>query len=244
MDENVKWTEEPESEPESRRDKARRVGFYGAYSYDIVLYLARVLTLAGKQVLVIDRSTEQEVVRTIRTMQEGELQLGVFRFCGIDITARVMLPESMDPETVYDVILFDFGGNMCPEEYDSCDVICYVLDMYVHNALRVQEAEALHDKKMWMILRDLFRGKAIARYHMRLTGKHPAKEDIFSIRLNSDDFIARFRMETDQLPRVEIASEEMQELIYGLASRIVPELSDKKGYKGLRKKGTSDRMSA
>ena len=242
MGENMEWTEEQGLE--RRGERAKRVGFYGAYSYDIVLYLARVLSLAGKHVLVIDRSTEQEVVRTIRTMKEGELQRGVFRFCGIDVTARVVLPESMNPEVVYDVILFDFGGNMCPEEYDSCDVICYVLDMYVHNALRVQEAETLPGKEMWMILRDLFRGKAIARYHMRLTGKNPAKEDVFTIRLNRDDFVARFRMETDQLPRVEIAGEEMQELIYVLATRIAPELNEKKGYKGLRKKSVSDRMSA
>jgi len=224
-------------------DGVKKIGFFGAYCYDIVLYLARNLCLAGKQVLVIDRSTEQEVVRMIRSVNEGDLQLGIFRFCGIDVTARVVLPEGMNPEEVYDVVLFDFGGNMCPEEYHSCDVMCYVLDMYVHNALRVQEAELTSGNNVWMILRDLFRGKAMARYHMRLTGKTVAKEDVFSIRLNSDDFVARFRMETDQLPRVELASAEMQEVVYMLATRIFPEIRNKKRHKHLLRKAT-DSFSA
>lgn len=223
---------------------AKKIGFFGAYSYDVILYLARALSLAGKQVLVIDRSTEQEVVRTIRFVSEGELQLGIFRFCGIDVTARVVLPERMNQEEVYDVILFDFGGNMCPEEYHSCDVICYVLDMYVHNALRVQEAEYVPEKETWMVLRDLFRGKAMARYHMRLTGKVVAREDVFSIRLNSDDFVARFRMEADQLPRVELASEEMQEMISLMAERICPGTIKRKGRRTGRKKSVGERFSA
>lgn len=222
----------------------KKIGFFGAYCYDIILYLARILCLSGKQVLVIDRSTEQEIIRTIRSVNEGDLQLGIFRFSGIDVTARVVLPESMNPEEVYDVVLFDFGGNMCPEEYHSCDAICYVLDMYVHNALRVQGAEVVSGRDTWMILRDLFRGKAMARYHMRLTGKTVAKDDVFSIRLNSDDFVARFRMEADQLPRVELASEEMQEVVYMLAIRIFPELNNKKGRKGLQRKGMAERFSA
>lgn len=240
----VKHEEDKNNEWGQEYAKAKKIGFFGAYSYDVILYLARALYLAGKQVLVIDRSTEQEVVRTIRSISEGELQLGIFRFCGIDVTARVILPERMNQEEVYDVILFDFGGNMCPEEYHSCDVICYVLDMYVHNALRVQEAEYVPEKETWMVLRDLFRGKAMARYHMRLTGKAVAKEDVFSIRLNSDDFVARFRMEADQLPRVEIASEEMQEMISLMTERICPEAIKRKERRTGRKKGITERFSA
>lgn len=230
--------------PDTEWDGVKKIGFFGAYCYDIVLYLARTLCLSGKQVLVIDRSTEQEIVRTIRPVNEGDLQLGIFRFCGIDVTARVVFPESMKPEEVYDVVLFDFGGNMCPEEYHSCDVMCYVLDMYVHNALRVQEAEIASGNKVWMILRDLFRGKAMARYHMRLTGKTIAKEDVFSIRLNSDDFVARFRMETDQLPRVELASAEMQEVVHMLAMRIFPEVSNKRRHKRQPGRSITNRFSA
>lgn len=222
-----------EKKSESRMDTSepikQRIGFCGAYSYDIILYLARSLSLAGKQVLVIDRSIEQEVVRTIRTINEGDLQLGIFRFCGIDVTSRVVMPEGMRIEDVYDVILYDFGGNMCPDEYNRCDVICYVLDMYVHNALSVQKAEVVPETENWMILRDLFRGKALARYHMRLTGKEVRKEDTFYIRLNSDDFVSRFRMEADQLPRVELASVEMQKTVQELAERIAPDITVPRG---------------
>ena len=239
---------EKETEQEFIQEKgehgAKRIGFFGAYSYDIVLYLARVLCLAGKQVMIIDRSTEQEVIRTIRSVSEGDLQLGIFRFCGIDVTARVILPESMHPEECYDVILFDFGGNMCPQDYHSCDVICYVLDMYVHNALRIQEAEQVSGTAVWMVLRDLFRGKALARYHMRLTGKTVAREDTFAIRLNSEDFVARFRMETDQLPRIELASEEMRELVYQMAERICPDIARGKAYRKAKRKGTGERFTA
>ena len=139
------WTEFLKSEKQ-------KIGFFGAYSYDIILYLARALSLEGKQVLVIDRSIEQEVIRMIRPMHTGDLQLGIFRFCGIDITSRSLLPEGMNAEDIYDVILYDFGVNMCPDEYCSCDVICYVLDMYVHNALAVQRAEELQDTQILMIL--------------------------------------------------------------------------------------------
>lgn len=241
---NLFEKEEREFMQENGGNRAKRIGFFGAYSYDIVLYLARVLCLAGKQVMVIDRSTEQEVIRTIRSVSEGDLQLGIFRFCGIDVTARVILPENMHPEETYDVILFDFGGNMCPEDYHSCDVICYVLDMYVHNALRIQEAENASGTAIWMVLRDLFRGKALARYHMRLTGKTVAKEDIFSIRLNSEDFVARFRMEMDQLPRIELASEEMKELVYQMAERLCPDVLQGKNYRKAKRKGKGERFTA
>lgn len=229
---------------EEGKRRKQRIGFFGAYSYDIILYIARVLHLSGKRVLVIDRSTEQEVVRMIRTMDDRELQSGIFQFCGIDITARVVLPKDIGAERDYDVIIFDFGGNLCPEEYHSCDVICYVLDMYAHNALRIQEADNPENGERWMILRDLFRGKAMARYHLRLTGKQIEKEDTFSIRLNSEDFVARFRMETDQLPRVELAGEQMQETVYQLATRICPEIAGRKIKKGWRKKGEAEAFSA
>lgn len=208
---------------EFEEKELKKIGFFGAYAYDVILYLARSLSLAGKHVLVIDRSTEQEVIRVIRSPSEAELQIGIFRFCGIDITARVVMPEQMRPEEAYDVILYDFGGNMCPEEYHSCDAICYVLDMYAHNALRIQGIDKTENgAETWMVLRDLFRGKALARYHMRLTEKTVEKENVFFIRLNSDDFVSRFRMETDQLPRVELASEEMQEMIRSMSIRICP----------------------
>lgn len=230
----LKFLDESVDIQTERQEAVKKIGFFGAYAYDIVLYLARTLCLSGKKVLVIDRSTEQEVVRTIRTMEEGELLRGIFRFCGIDITARVVLPESEDPEKEYDTVIYDFGKNMCPEEYHSCDVICYVLDMYAHNALRIQDADTPENSRIWMVLRDLFRGKAMARYHMRLTGKTVAGEDTFSIRLNTEDFVARFRMETDQLPRVELASDKMQETVYQMAERICPEITNKKIRKGLR----------
>lgn len=209
--------------------KSYKIGFLGAYAYDIILYLARSLSLGGKQVLVIDRSTDQEVVRTVRSVKEGELSLGVFRFCGIDITARVLLPEQMNPEVAYDVVIYDFGENMCPEEYHSCNVMCYVLDMYAHNALCVRNADATKESVItWMIQRDLFRGKAMARYHIRQSEKKVEKENVFYTRLNVDDFISRFRMEIDQIPRMELASEEMQELIRQLCARLYPELLLKK----------------
>lgn len=222
---------------DTSKNIVKTIGFFGAYAYDIVLYLARNLKLMGKQVLVIDRSTEQEIICTIRSPSEADLQLGIFHFCGIDITARVSMPENLNPDEAYDVILYDFGRNFCPDEYHSCDVICYVLDMYVHNALRIQETEMPENgADLWMILRDLFRGKAIARYHMRLTGKKVADENVFSIRLNCDDFVSRFRMETDQMPRVELASEEMQEIINVLSSKICPEIKSKKKNKKKRSK--------
>lgn len=222
---------------DTSKNIVKTIGFFGAYAYDIVLYLARNLKLMGKQVLVIDRSTEQEIICTIRSPSEADLQLGIFHFCGIDITARVSMPENLNPDEAYDVILYDFGRNFCPDEYHSCDVICYVLDMYVHNALRIQETEMPENgADLWMILRDLFRGKAIARYHMRLTGKKVADENVFSIRLNCDDFVSRFRMETDQMPRVELASEEMQEIINVLSSKICPEIKNKKKNKKKRSK--------
>lgn len=234
--------------PDTEGERIKRVGFFGAYSYDIIMYLARILSLAGKQVLVFDRSTEQEVIRMIRSVSEGDLQLGIFHFCGVDVTSRVVLPETMNLNESYDVVIYDFGGNMCPEEYHSCDTICYVLDMYVHNALRIQETENVAEGKTWMVLRDLFRGKAMVRYHMRLTGKAVAKEDVFSIRLNSDDFVARFRMEADQLPRIEFASDEMKDMVYQMASRICPEeigtdAKRKKNRKG-RGSGSEERFSA
>lgn len=211
----------------------KKIGFFGAYAYDVILYLARGLSLGGKQVLVIDRSTEQEVIQVIRSPSENDLQLGIFHFCGVDITARVVLPEKMNLKDDYDVVLYDFGKNMCPEEYHGCDVICYVLDMYVHNALRIQELEEPENHaKKWMILRDMFRGKAMARYHTRLTGKAVANDDMFMIPLNRDDFISRFRMETDQFPRIELASEEMQAMIHTMIVRLCPEQGAKRLHKG------------
>lgn len=87
-----------------------------------------------------------------------------------------------------------------------------------------------------MILRDLYRGRAMAKYHMKLSGKNIAKKDIFLMQLNSSDFVARFRMEADQQPRVELAGEDMKELIPQLAVRICPELMQKGQRRGIQKK--------
>lgn len=213
------------------------IGFVGAYAYDIILYLGRMLSQKGKRVLVIDRTTEQEIIRILHPAGREEMFDGIFCFCGIDITARVILPKGVSYEKLYDIVLFDFGGNTCPDDFALCGGICYVLDMYEYNALRVKNfAGEREELEEWMVLRDLYRGRAMAKYHMRISGKSVAKQDLFSIRLNSDDFVARFRMEADQQPRVELAGEDMKEVVYQLAVRLCPEIAQSRRRRGIQRR--------
>lgn len=213
------------------------IGFVGAYAYDIILYLGRMLSQQGKRVMVIDRTTEQEIIRTLHPAGREEMFDGIFCFCGIDITARVILPGGVGCEELYDIVLYDFGGNTCPDDFAVCGIVCYVLDMYEYNALRVKNFVCVREElEEWMIIRDLYRGRAMAKYHMRISGKSIAKENLFSIRLDNNDFVARFRMEADQQPRVELAGEEMRELIYQLAVRLCPELIQKGQRRGVQRR--------
>ena len=51
----------------------KTMGFVGAYAYDIILYLGRILCQQGKRILVIDRTTEQEIIRTLHPAGREEL---------------------------------------------------------------------------------------------------------------------------------------------------------------------------
>lgn len=215
----------------------KTIGFVGAYAYDIILYLGRMLCQQGKRILVIDRTTEQEIIRTLHPAGREELFDGIFCFCGIDITARVILPGGADRTELYDIVLYDFGGNTCPDDFALCEIICYVLDMYEYNALRVKNFVCMREElEEWMILRDLYRGRAMSKYHMHISGKSVARKNLFSIRLNSNDFVARFRMEADQQPRVELAGEDMKEVVYQLAVRLCPEITQSRQRRGIQRK--------
>ena len=133
------------------------VGFVGYECEDIAIYLARILSVLGKRIAVIDR-TEQEMLlevlgmygETDGTIREGE-------FSGIWITDQGVSPKE------YDFIFVLFGYRLMHPKLYECEALIMVTDGVPAHASLLRKI-GRWNREQYLLIRNLVPMKHTEQY--------------------------------------------------------------------------------
>lgn len=219
-------------------------GFIGAYAYDLALYIGRKLSLLEKKVLVVDRTTNCEVMRIIRAIDDVDAEGRVVDFCGMDVTRGSICIgiDEMGVPTVnfldYDIVLIDIGENVSDSHFLMCDRIYCVFNMYRHIAAVLYEAKIALDKEVAFVFRDELPVSSL-KARRRLQVERSAKKETngenfqFHIPFSQDDAVARFMMEEEQIVDDKLAGEALREFVDAVVMEVMGGMSPKEYKKKL-----------
>ncbi|MHB8129836.1 MAG: hypothetical protein ACYDEX_12635 [Mobilitalea sp.] len=82
------------------------VAYVGQDSFDIILYVSRILQKLGKRVLIVDNSETGALSESIPQVQGIDVSSGILTYRKVDFTAKVIDEKITDN---YDEVLIDFG---------------------------------------------------------------------------------------------------------------------------------------
>ncbi len=112
------------------------VAFVGYNSFDIILYLSRILYMLGRRILVVDYSDTKALTLSFPQIPGIDTLSNCISYRNIDFTA-----QSLDNHLVeqYDDILIDCGFKKPQFELELLSRIVYITDMYVFNMKKLGE---------------------------------------------------------------------------------------------------------
>lgn len=115
-----------------------KIGFAGSYKCDLLLYLARIATAAGKRVAIVDAASEDIWSYSVPVYMDKKL----VTYNDTDIYLSCNTKGSLGDVDLgkYDMVFFDFGFNKDMVEYASqCDAGILISDIERNHVLRLRE---------------------------------------------------------------------------------------------------------
>jgi len=120
----------------SNNNQATIIGWVGIEKYDIILYLAKLLTCLNKKVLLIDRSENEALSYCIPTPAMLNPKTSKITFRNIDFIKDRNVSDFVHDD--YDYILIDFGFKTAHADIYKCSKIIIVTDKQQHNINKIK----------------------------------------------------------------------------------------------------------
>lgn len=213
---------------------ARLIGFVGVDKYDIIHYLANILTTLNKKVLVVDSSEYGSIKSTIPAIFKEEQD--VFSYRKFDV---LLNPKGANVNfNDYDFVLIDFGFDVKNPILVNMHEVYMVTDMQMFNVNRLMELEIGLYQERFLIVRDIVKLKSIDSYIMsEFTAKSIGPHNTFALRFDETDKVRMLDcMYTDDYKFKDVTSS-MQGVLYGILSPYVGEKEFTKAFKSASKGG-------
>lgn len=132
-------------------NKAISVGFVGTDSYDLLMYLAIMLTVSGKKTLLVDNSCHKALFCCIPVSDRITGMEKEVCYKGMAVRKDTLL-DSL--EGGYDYILADFGQNLKHKDIKYCTTVFLVTDTGLHNMAAIESFCAAMSN-MYVLIRDI-----------------------------------------------------------------------------------------
>lgn len=163
-------------------NKARYIGFAGTESYDLIMYLAVLLTVSDNKVLLVDNSLE----RALSLCIPGAVTiLAKKKACYGKLDIRKdTCAETLEGE--YDYILIDFGQGAGKEDLKACDTVFLVTDTRLHNMIKIKSLSGVSDNTC-LLIRDITEGMEEKYLHKLLQEKGIRERQCYYLYLDEAD---------------------------------------------------------
>lgn len=152
-------------------------GFIGGDSYDLLLYLGRVLNELDSNVLLIDRSNNKALSLVFPSrLEDGEVS---YKY---NIAIGCMIEPTEDVISQYDYVFINFGDNHKDEFIASCDELYLVTDYKLHNILALKDVTVSDEQCRFLIMRDKLGSKITAQYALEeLADLNIGEDNLFTL---------------------------------------------------------------
>jgi hypothetical protein len=118
------------------------VAYIGYDSFDIILYLSRILQKLNRKVLIVDHSETSSLRYSIPEINGIDPKQNVVSYRQVDFTLMDVNEKLCD---YYDDILIDCGYGQPKTNAQMLTRIVYVTDMYSYNSKRISNIRAYDD---------------------------------------------------------------------------------------------------
>lgn len=163
-------------------------GFFGTPSYDMIIYLAAIITNLGKRVLVIDHSIEQDIMSCYIHPKE---KINFFHYKNVDYTTKITLSSLDNLEYEY-IFLYEDESSIETNIYDG---IIVVSDFKKYNLKKVGELAKRFHGEVQFTIRDICHDKLNKQYILKKYLKLDTNTfDYNVIELDYYDFAYRIAM--------------------------------------------------
>lgn len=163
------------------------VAYVGLVSFDIILYLSRILQSLGRKVLVVDNSENEALtysIPQITGMNTNEITISNRR---VDFT---VMPVTNELAAAYDDVLIDCGQKEPIIPLGLLTMIVYVTDMFEYNIRRIAQINYYRGCKceVSLLIRDYINTKITVEYIAEKFCKEIPREEIYVLYQDDMDY--------------------------------------------------------
>ncbi|MDD5937053.1 MAG: hypothetical protein PUC65_16060 [Clostridiales bacterium] len=211
--------------------EAKTISFLGVESYDLILYLARILSNLEKRILVIDVSERGALSDGLYDSGEGLVDItepGILTHQGIDFIPRMeewiyrgdfynqyLYHTNCD----YDYILVDYGFHIGHTAIEKSSLVIMVSDMQKHNIQCLLPVMEQLDLPKELVIKDVVPCK-IKPKDLLPDKIREIKNVIHYLDIDINDIANKIQMQHTRLITVKKCSKKMKDLLCGVVSRI------------------------
>lgn len=193
----------------------KRIGFIGWESADIALYLARMLRLSEKKIIVVDHTRKLSLMRNAGIPEELTGTSGMYREIEIFTTKSLQrIPDKTE------LIIDYFGYYTEHPQIKQCDVLIFVTDMVMYNAQLLQGVEGKEGAEKYLIIRDYIPLKYKEKYLLSETKQEISEENVFILPYDEGDYKSKCYLCIDKKHKLTGLSEPMRRVLLELYSKI------------------------
>lgn len=161
------------------------VAFVGLESFDIILYLSRIMQSLGRKILVVDNSENKALTYSVPHIDWMNTLETIISNRRVDFTGMSVTGELA---TTYDDVLVDCGCKPPVTSIGLFTKIIYVTDMFEYNIRRIAQINYYQECKceVSLLIRDLINTKITVEHIVEGLGKE-IPEDMISVLYRDDN---------------------------------------------------------
>lgn len=189
----------------------RLSGFVGIESYDLIWYLTKVARTMGKQVLLVDNSTDYSLAFSIPGLMEAPIGT-LFDYNGV---SAVVCDNSFQSvwEDQFDYIFVYFGKNTS-RFADECDEIFLVTDYQKHNIEFIKNVQLQEDQFAFLVIRDRISSKITPGYvQYEMSNRRFQSSEVILIEDTLEDLENKVLLQHNAVKKLKRFSQSIQEFI-------------------------------
>lgn len=155
----------------------RQSAFVGYESYDLIFYLARVLSILGNTVAVVDHSRRRDVIRCFTDSEDDTL---------VDYDGITVIADNTDFSD-FDYVLASYGNDW-DGKIRFFDDVFFVTDYQKHNIEALRNIPVTDDQYLFLVIRDRISTKITADYVTQMLGEYGFdSEGVLTLEDSDDD---------------------------------------------------------
>lgn len=212
------------------------VAFVGIESFDNIQYMARILSILGKKVLVIDYSETEALTRSVPELDFIDIKKDIINYRNVDYTKLDMTEALLK---VYDDIIVAFGFNIIDEEIMLCNKIIYVTDLYINNIEKLNRISDYKAEKKYLLIRNVMGIKISPESVALKIDKNISPENTLILPFSENDQINGLINQYNQTIDLTNISRPFKKLLYKQIHELYPNITKDKlrvAYKKARKR--------